>query len=346
MNRTHIGLGIFVLGTLALLIWLAQSIGALGGGGGTRYELRLHHAAGLVENNAIKIAGVDVGRIEKIGVDHDIAVLTLRIDDEIVLHQDAVAIVRAKSLLGEKYLQIDPGERHSPALEPGGVITNVDAHFEVDQVLNALQPLLGGDESIAGVMGPLVERLAEMLDDATGKTGKPPIITRADIDKLLDDVKVTAATGRRIATDNEQDIREIVKATRKLASDPRTDRLLTRADSMSATLDERLPRLLDRTETALTRLEELADIVDEPRAKKIGTIIDDASVAMTNLRKLSADLRDVGTSIDPLLKDLAVLARRALALDAKTIRQFLQKEGVKVYFGNKREAAKALGASE
>ena len=32
MNRTHIGLGVFVLGTLALLVWLAQSIGALGSG--------------------------------------------------------------------------------------------------------------------------------------------------------------------------------------------------------------------------------------------------------------------------------------------------------------------------
>src|SRR5687768_2345863 len=122
MNRTHIGLGIFVVGTIGLLVWLAESIGALGGGGGKLYELRLHHAAGLVENNAVKIAGVSVGRIEKVGVDHDIAVLTLRVDREIVLHEDTRAIVRAKSLLGEKYLQLDPGERDAPVLEDGGEI--------------------------------------------------------------------------------------------------------------------------------------------------------------------------------------------------------------------------------
>jgi phospholipid/cholesterol/gamma-HCH transport system substrate-binding protein len=346
MNRTHIGLGIFVLGTLGLLIWLAQSIGALGGRGGVQYEVRLEHAAGLVANNAVKVAGVEVGRIEKIGVDHDVAVLTLRVDSDIVLHTDATAIVRAKSLLGEKYLQLAPGERESPVLEAGGRIEKVETHFEVDQVLNALQPLLGGEDSIAGMLGPLAERMAELMDDATGKSGKPPIITRADIDQLVDDVKTTSATVRRIATDNEADIRKIVQSTRDIAGDPRIPLLLARADSMSATLDERLPRLLDRTEAALAKLERLAEIVDDDRAKKIGTIIDDSAVAMANLRTLSSDLKDLGKTVEPLLEDLGRLAERALALDGPTIRQFLQKEGVKVYFGNKREAVKALSDPE
>ncbi len=345
MNRTHIGLGVFVLGTLALLIWLAQSIGALGGRRGVPYEVRLPHAAGLVANNAVKVAGVEVGRIERIGVDHDTAVLTLRVDEEIVLHTDATAIVRAKSLLGEKYLQLAPGERSSPVLEPGGLITNVETQFEVDQVLNALEPLLGGEDSIAGVLGPLAERLAQLMDDATGKDGQPPIITRAEIEQIVDDVKATSAAVRRIATENEADVRAIVERTRDLVGDPRLSLLLARADSMSALLDERLPTLLDRTEAALAKLEEVAAIVDDDRAKKIGTIIDDATVAMANLRTLSGDLKGLGKTVEPLLEDLGRLAARALLLDGPTIRQFLQKEGVKVYFGNKREAAKALGGA-
>ncbi len=343
MNRTHIGLGIFVVGTLGLLVWLAQSIGAIGGRGGTPYEVRLEHAAGLVANNAVKIAGVEVGRIDSIGIDHDIAVLRLRVDDEIVLHTDATAIVRAKSLLGEKYLQLEPGLRDSPTLAPDGVIVNVAVHFEIDQVLNALQPLLGGEDSIAGVLGPLAERTTALLDDATGRSGKPPLITRAQIEQLVDDLQVTSATTRRIVTDNEQDLRAIVQGTREITDDPRIPRLLARADSISGTLDDRLPALLDQAESTLTKLEALTGIVDEDRARKLGTIIDDGAVAMANLRTLSNDLKGLGTTIEPLLEDLARLARRAMGLDAKTIRQFLQKEGVKIYFGNKREAAKALG---
>lgn len=342
MNRTHIGLGVFVLGTLGLLVWLAQGIGAIGSRSGTRYEVRLEHAAGLVVNNAIKIAGVEVGDIEAVGVDHDVAVLTLRVDDEVVLHDDATAIVRAKSLLGEKYLQLHPGSRDHPVLPPGGLIEKVETHFEIDQVLNALEPVLGGDDSIAAVLGPLAERLAALMDDATGKDGRPPIITRAQIDQLVDDLTVTSATVRRIATDNEQDLRAIVQRSRTLVDDARIDRLLARADHMSETLDERLPSLLERSESALAKLEQLAEIVDESRAKKLRTLIDDTSVAMANLRKISGDLRGVSKTIDPLLEDMGRLARRALALDGPTLRRFFQKEGVKVYVGNKREAAKAL----
>lgn len=343
MNRTHIGLGVFVLGTLGLLVWLAQTIGAIGGRSGARYEVRLEHAAGLVTNNAVKIAGVEVGDIEKVGVDHDIAVLTLRIDSEVVLHDDATAIVRAKSLLGEKYLQLHPGSEDHPVLEAGGRIQKVQTHFEIDQVLNALEPVLGGDDSIAGVLGPLAERLVELMDGATGKDGAPPIITRAEIDQLVDDLKVTSATVRRIATDNEQDLRAIVERSRGIAEDPRIDRLLARADRMSKTLDEQLPPLLERSESALGKLEALGELVDDARAKKLGILIDDAAVAMANLRTLSSDFAGVSKTITPLLEDLGRLARRALALDGPTLRKFMQKEGVKVYFGNKREAAKALG---
>ncbi len=341
MNRTHIGLGLFVVVTLGLLIWLAQSIGAIGGRNGDRYEVRLEHAAGLVENNAVKVAGVEVGKIESIHVDHDIAVLTLNVDSDIVLHTDARAIVRAKSLLGEKYLQLDPGTLESPVLEPGSEIVDVGTHFEIDQVLNALQPLLGGEDSIAAVLGPLAEKLAKLLDDATGENGKPPIITREEIDQIVDDVKASTASTRRMLEDNEEDVRAIVKQARKLIEDPRIERTIGHVDSLAATADERLPELLDRTENALAKLEKLADIVDEPRAKKIGTIIDDAAVATANLRKISADFKDAGKKLDPLIDNLATIVSRATSIDGKVLRQFLQKEGVKVYFGSKREAAKA-----
>jgi phospholipid/cholesterol/gamma-HCH transport system substrate-binding protein len=341
MNRTHIGLGLFVVVTLGLLVWLAQSIGAIGGRGGERYEVRLEHAAGLVENNAVKIAGVSVGKVEAIEVDHDIAVLTLNIDKKIVLHADARAIVRAKSLLGEKYLQLDPGTREAAVLEPGSQIVDVGTHFEVDQVLNALQPLLGGEDSIAAVIGPLAERLAELLDDMSGKNGKPPVITREEIDQMVDDAKASTSAARRMLEDNEEDLRAIVKGTRKLVEDPKLSRTLTHVDSLAATADERLPQLLDRTEAALAKLEKLADIVDEPRAKKIGTIIDDAAVATANLRKLSADFEGLGGKIEPLIDNLASIASRAASIDGKLLRQFLQKEGVKVYFGSKREAEKS-----
>jgi ABC-type transporter Mla subunit MlaD len=97
MNRNYIALGIFGVVTVGLLFVLASNVGALGGPKGNHYEVRLPHAAGLVDDNAVKIAGVQIGVIHDIRVEHDIAVLDLVVDEDIQLHEDAVAIVRAKS---------------------------------------------------------------------------------------------------------------------------------------------------------------------------------------------------------------------------------------------------------
>ncbi len=345
MNRTHIGLGIFVVGTVGLLIWLAQSIGALGGGAGYRYELRLRHAAGLVENNAVKIAGVSVGRIEEVGVEHDIAVLTLKIDREIVLHTDARAIVRAKSLLGEKYLQLEPGDRESPVLEDGGEIVNVDVPFEIDEVLNALEPILGGEDSIAAALAPLAAQLNDLLRDASGKDGKPPIITRAQIDQIVGDLTETSASVRRMTTENEQLVGEVLKNGNALLANPKLPRIISSTEQITSDLEQRLPGLLDRADKALAEVEKLTTIVDEDRRKKIGTIIDDSAVAVADLREITADLKQFTKFVGPLLKDLATIAKRGAQLDGPFLRQFLQKEGVKVYFGSKKEAAKALSGA-
>ena len=346
MNRTHIGLGIFVVGTIGLLIWLAQSIGALGGGGGNQYELRLRHAAGLVENNAVKIAGVSVGRIEKVGVDHDIAVLTLRVDREIVLHDDARAIVRAKSLLGEKYLQLDPGTRDGPVIADGGEITNVDVPFEIDEVLNALEPILGGEDSIAAALAPLAAQLNDLLRDASGKDGKPPIITRAQIDQIVGDLTETSASVKRMTTENEKIVGEVLRNGNDLLADPKLKRIISSTEKITSDLEQRLPGLLDRADKALAEVEKLTTIVDEDRRKKIGTIIDDTAVVTADMRQITNDLKALTKFVGPLLKDLTTIARRGAALDGPFLRQFLQKEGVKVYFGSKKEAAKALSGAD
>lgn len=349
MNRTHIGLGLFVIGTVGLLIWLAQSIGALSGGGGKHYELRLGHAAGLVENNAVKIAGVSIGRIEEVAVDHDMAVLTLRVDDDIVLHTDARAIVRAKSLLGEKYLQIEPGERDAPVLADGARIENVDVAFEIDEVLNALEPILGGEDSIAASLAPLAGQLNDMLREARGKDGKPPIITREQIDQIVDDVTATTASVRRMTEQNEAAIGELVKDgnvlvdnANELLTDPRVKRTLGHVESITSDLDARLPGLLDRADKALAEVEKLASVVDEDKRKKIATIIDDAAVATANLREVTEEVKGVAKFVGPMIKDLAKITARASKIDEAIIRQFFQREGFKIFFGSKKKAAESL----
>ena len=187
MNRKYIFLGLFVVISLGLLLWLAQSIGALGGRDGNRYQVTLDSAAGLVKDNAVKIAGVTVGRVERVDVEGERALLTLLVDPAVELHQDAVALVRAKSLLGEKYLQLEPG-KEGPLLANGDEILQIRSTFEIDELLNALEPILGGEDSIGAALTPLLGRIDGLVTKAPPKN------------REVEAAKRRAALERRFAT--------------------------------------------------------------------------------------------------------------------------------------------------
>jgi phospholipid/cholesterol/gamma-HCH transport system substrate-binding protein len=330
MNRKYVSLGLFVVISVGLLLWLAQSVGALGSPPGKTYTVRLDNAAGLVEDNAVKIAGVKVGTLEKIRVEHRAAILVLRVDESIELHEDAVALVRAKSLLGEKYLQLDPGSLDKPVLPTESEISFVQSTFEMDEMLNALEPFLGDEDSIGAVVKPLIGRLDGMLAAANGDDGGEPIATREDLQKSFDDVQASIASVRRMTEGNEQEITELIHNSNKVMGDPRIPRIIGNVDRITSTTAKRLPGLLDRTDKAIANLERVSEQMTPERAEGIGKAVDDLTVASANLRTLSEELEGVGKDVGPLISSLTVVAKRAATIDELTLRRFLQDEGIRV----------------
>lgn len=322
---------IFLAITITLIGALAFFVGAIGGPSGNSYTLRLPHAAGLVKNNAVKIAGVEIGVIESITVEGDEAKLNLHIDPQLQLHEDAVAMVRAKSLLGEKYLQLQMGSAKAPLIANGGEITNVKPVFEVDEVLNALQPVLGGGEGgLSAALGPLLKRIDGLLEDAAGQNGEAPVIERAQIEKALDDIVATVASVRRISEQNEVAVGELLTNANRLVSDPKVDRILTNLDKVAAASARDIPGLLNKAEESLNVINRLSGKLTDERMDTAMAAIDDLAASAKNLRKLSGEFEGIGSDVGPLLSDLRVLARRLRGLNERVIRAFVQGEGIRV----------------
>lgn len=347
MNKKYIFLGVFVVISLGLLLWLAQSIGALGGKKGHHYTVTLDTAAGIVKDNAVKIAGVKVGTVDQVAVDGDRAVLTLLVDPEVELHADTVALVRAKSLLGEKYLQLEPGE-NGALLGDGDEIATVRSTFEIDEVLNALEPILGGEDSIGAALKPLLARIDGLVAKAAGDDGGEPIATREELGIMVDDVRNIISSTSEILETNKDGVKQLIDNTNTLLSDPRVDRIIGNIDRITTTTANRLPSLLDkadrtlgRADSALAKVEDVANEFTPERMDKLGQVIDDVAVVTGNLKTISNDLKDIGKDVGPMVANLSLLAKRAAAIDELTVRKFLQEEGVLVRVGGgKRKNAK------
>lgn len=110
-GRTELIVGVFVLVGIICLGYLAIRLGKLEVLGNNGYVVYADFAsvAGLKVGDPVEIAGVKVGKVEAINLADDRARLGLRVEPQVKLQEDAIASVRARGLIGDKFVMISPG---------------------------------------------------------------------------------------------------------------------------------------------------------------------------------------------------------------------------------------------
>jgi phospholipid/cholesterol/gamma-HCH transport system substrate-binding protein len=112
------------------------------------YELKatFENSPPIQKNQAVRIAGVDVGKVSKIepvGGDSPAVVVTMKLTNEALpIHKDATVKVRPRIFFeGNNFFDIHPGSPSSPELHSGDVIpaSQTSAPVQLDQVLGTLQ---------------------------------------------------------------------------------------------------------------------------------------------------------------------------------------------------------------
>lgn len=76
-------------------------------GAGSNYTAHFSEAAGLEAGNEVRIAGVKVGSVDSVELDGDRVVVDFRVKDAWVGNNSSASI-QIKTLLGQKYMAIDP----------------------------------------------------------------------------------------------------------------------------------------------------------------------------------------------------------------------------------------------
>lgn len=94
---------------IAFAAWLVVTIGNISlFASRTTYEAEFADATGLVENDAVKVAGVEVGKVESIHVERGRAIVRFSVRDDIRLGESTSVGVRWRNLLGLRYLYVYP----------------------------------------------------------------------------------------------------------------------------------------------------------------------------------------------------------------------------------------------
>lgn len=142
-SRTDVIVGIFVLAGIICLGYLAIRLGKLELFGNTGYVVYADFAsvAGLKLGDPTEIAGVKVGKVESISLAGDRARIAIRLEPQVILQDDVIASVRARGLIGDKFILITPGASDK-TIAPGGKIRDTESPPDITDLIGKV---VGGD---------------------------------------------------------------------------------------------------------------------------------------------------------------------------------------------------------
>lgn len=303
--KAEAALGALVVGVLVVFIWLTFAVGGGAPRDANRYVLLLDSALGLSVDNAVAIAGVKVGVVDDIRVDGRRAKVTIAIEPKVMLHADARAALRQKTLLGEKYVDLDPGQAPAPELAPGSVLDNNVPTVEIDKVIRDVSLLVDRLNNIAPPLESAVARVDTMLQGEGGDRLEQQLV------------------------DTLGDVRQLVKTTNHLVQGSSDD-----VAAVLALVREKGPPLADRLESASARLDAILAGIDpkmiEDAAGRVGPAAENIDKITSDMRTAMADLRVAAKRLDGVLARFDKTLTKIDAVDEQDIREFFQLQGVRV----------------
>ena len=132
-----LGVGIFVLIGLVALGWMSVKLGRVDllGSRGYVVSADFPSGGGLKAGSTIEIAGVEIGRVDRILLHDYQARVVMVIHPGIKLQDDSIASIKTKGLIGERYVRISPGGSEK-IIEPNGRIREVEPPVDIEELLS------------------------------------------------------------------------------------------------------------------------------------------------------------------------------------------------------------------
>jgi len=177
---TEAKVGLFVLVALIILGYMSFRVGEYGFGLKKGYIIKaaFDNVTGLDKDASILVAGVEVGRVESIALKDGMAVVSMRILPDVKLERDVRVSIKSYGILGDKYIEIEPGTRGVSSLGEGEEITRVEKQADIDKILRdlgtiaqdvmavtaSLKKVIGGEEGVEN-LSAIVRNTRELSDN-------------------------------------------------------------------------------------------------------------------------------------------------------------------------------------
>jgi phospholipid/cholesterol/gamma-HCH transport system substrate-binding protein len=133
----ELAVGLFIIAGILSLGYLSVKLGKLEIMGERGYEIYgvFSNIGGLKVGSSVEIAGVNVGRVKSIVLDDFQARVVLNFPKDLPIQEDAIASIKTRGLIGEKYIEITPGGSEK-VIKPGGRIRETQPAIDMEELIS------------------------------------------------------------------------------------------------------------------------------------------------------------------------------------------------------------------
>jgi virulence factor Mce-like protein len=303
MRRLLITAAVLVVAAAFVIVATGAASGS-GSGGDPTYKIELDNSFGLVNGEQMKVAGVPAGKISKIdlcytdahaGCQNPLhALVSVQVTQTGFgsFHQDTFCQSRPQSLIGEYFINCDPGNS-GPALKSGSTIP-----------VTHTQSTVPGDLLQAILRLPYRERLTLIINELGAAVAGNSQNLQVALDRAVPALTETDNLLNLLANDSHtlQDLTSTANTLVSALADNsvQVQRFITQANNVSTTTATQQANLAATFRNLPPFLEEL-----RPALQKLGVAVTANEPALQNLNTSAGQ-------IDRLLKDLPPFSKASI----------------------------------
>jgi phospholipid/cholesterol/gamma-HCH transport system substrate-binding protein len=310
-NTLETRLGIFVALAVLAAVLIMETLG------GPEWFKRGYHVNAdfntvqdLKQGDRVKIAGVEVGKVDKIGLDetNNKVRVSMKLRRDVIVRTDSTATIKFTGLLGQNFVAIDFGSPSSPPAADGAVLASVEQPDlsammqKIDNVATGVENLT---KSFTGVkiddlLGPLTDFLKANKGPLTATIANFQAVSaqiaegKGSVGKMINDDALYNSL-YNTAT-NLQDVGTDIKAT---IADARG--LLDQAKTGNGTVGKLIndDKLYREAADAMSNLRQVLEKINQGKGS-VGTLVNDkefynnAKLTLQKLDKATEGLEDQG----------------------------------------------------
>lgn len=260
LRNPEFAVGLFALVGLGVIIFMSLQVNRNRSLNSkvNQYYADFDSVTGLIPKIPVEVSGIISGYVNTIELVENKARVTILIQKNVKVYQNAALYIRDRGVLGDRYVVLFPGSSDKPLLEDRGQIlyTQSQSDFEklsstLAETSQILKELLSSDNP-EGALGDTITNLR----DLTGKINQMVDDNDENIAAITQHMRLLTAQLNAITTENREGVRTLIESLNKTMDSVHS--VVTKIENGEGSLGQ-----LINDDTTITKLNDTLDGVQE-----------------------------------------------------------------------------------